>query len=43
MLLKWKETKSCGATYQALMKVLREIGNNATADRVQELEQQGIK
>eukprot|EP00731_Ephydatia_muelleri_P012857 Em0007g167a len=37
MLLKWKETKSCKATYQALVKVLRAIENNATADQVEEL------
>ena len=38
MLLEWKKTKSHDATYQALVKVLRAIGNNATADRVEELE-----
>ena len=38
MLLEWKRTKSRDATYQALVKVLREIGNNATADYVEELQ-----
>ena len=38
MLLEWKSTKSRDATYQALVKVLRAIENNATADRVEELE-----
>ena len=38
MLLEWKKTKSRDATYQALVKVLRDIENNATADRVEELE-----
>ena len=38
MLLEWKRTKSRDATYQALVKVLRDIENNATADRVEELE-----
>ena len=37
MLLEWKKTKSHDATYQALVNVLRMIGNNATADRVEEL------
>ena len=37
MLLEWKKTKSHDATYQALVEVLRTIGNNATADRVKEL------
>ena len=38
MLLEWKRIKSRDATYQALVKVLRAIENNATADRVEELE-----
>ena len=37
-----KEVKSHDATYQALIKVLRELGDNATAGQVQELEHQGI-
>ena len=36
-LLEWKRTKSHDATYQALVKVLRNIKNNATADRIEEL------
>eukprot|EP00731_Ephydatia_muelleri_P002922 Em0001g2922a len=38
MLLEWKKAKSRDATYQALVKVLRAIENNATADRVEALE-----
>ena len=38
MLQEWKRTKSRDATYQALVKVLRDMENNATADRVEELE-----
>ena len=38
MLLEWKRTKSRDATYQALVKALRAIRNNATADRVEDLE-----
>ena len=38
MLLEWKRKKSHDATYQELVKVLRNIENNATADRVEELE-----
>ena len=38
MLLKWKSTKSHDATYQALAKVMRAINNNATADRIEQLE-----
>ena len=38
MLLEWKKLKSCDATYQALVIVLRAIENNATADLVEELE-----
>ena len=38
MLLEWKRTKSRDATYQALVKVLRAIQNNATADRVEALQ-----
>ena len=37
MLLEWKKTKSHDATFQNLVKVLRELDNNATADRVEEL------
>ena len=37
MLLEWKRTKSRDATYQALVKGLRAIENNATADQVEEL------
>ncbi|KAL5517293.1 hypothetical protein EMCRGX_G002818 [Ephydatia muelleri] len=37
MLLEWRKTKTRNATYQALVNVLRTIGNNATADRVEEL------
>ena len=42
MLLKWKETKARDATYRALVKVLRDLDNNATADRVEELEEKRI-
>ena len=38
MLLEWKRTRSRNATYHALVKVLREVVNNATADRVEKLE-----
>ena len=38
MLLQWKRTKARDATYGALVKVLRDLENNATADRVEELE-----
>ena len=38
MLLEWKRAKSRDATYQALVKILRAIDNNATADRVEKLE-----
>ena len=38
MLLGWKTTKARNATYGALVKVLRDLENNATADRVEELE-----
>ena len=38
LLLEWKKAKSRDATYQALVKVLRAIQNNATADRVEALE-----
>ena len=38
MLLEWKKIKSRDATFQALVKVLRAIENNATADRVEDLE-----
>ena len=41
MLLEWKKTKTHDATYQALVKVLRDMGNNATADRVEELRGRG--
>ena len=37
MLLEWKKAKSRDATYQALVKVLRAVENNATADRVEAL------
>ena len=37
MLLEWRKAKSHDATYQELVNVLRTIGNNATADRVEEL------
>ena len=37
MLLDWKKAKSHDATYQALVKVLRDLENNATADRIEEL------
>ena len=40
MLLPWKRTKSRDANYQALVKVLKEIENNATADRVETLERE---
>ena len=43
VLLEWKSTKSRDATYQALVKVLRAIENNATADRVEELEKNRSK
>ena len=38
VLFEWKKGKSCDATYQALVRVLRAIGNNSTADRVEALE-----
>ena len=38
MLLQWKRTKAREATYGALVKVLRDLKNNATADRIEELE-----
>ena len=38
MLLQWKKTKSHNATYQELVKVLRAIEDNSTADHVEELE-----
>ena len=38
MLMQWKQTKARDATYGALVKVLRDLENNATADRVEELE-----
>ena len=38
MLLEWKRTKSHDATYGKLVEVLRAVQNNATADRVEELE-----
>ena len=38
MLLQWKRSKAREATYGALVKVLRALENNATADRVEELE-----
>ena len=38
VLLEWKKTKSRDATYQALVKVLRTVQNNATADSVEALE-----
>eukprot|EP00731_Ephydatia_muelleri_P012824 Em0007g134a len=38
MLLEWKRRNSRDATYQALVKELRAIENNATADQVEELE-----
>ena len=37
MLLEWKKTKSHDATFEKLVKVLREMRDNATADRVEEL------
>ena len=43
ILLEWKRTKSRDATYQALVKVLREIENNNTVDRVEELEKKRSK
>ena len=43
MLLEWKRTKSCDATYLALVKALRAIQNNATADRVEALEKTNHK
>ena len=38
MLLEWKRTKARDFTDGALAKVLRDLRNNATADRVEELE-----
>ena len=38
MLSEWKMTKARDATYGALVKVLRNLKKNATADRVEELE-----
>ena len=42
MLLEWKSTKAHDATYRALVKALNDLGNNATADHVEELEGKGI-
>ena len=38
MLLEWKRRNLRDATYQALVKELRAIENNATADQIEELE-----
>ena len=38
MLLQWKRIKALDATYGALVKVLRNLENNATADLIEELE-----
>ena len=43
MLLEWKRTKARDATYGALVKVLKDLKNNATADRVEELERKSRK
>ena len=37
VLLEWKKTESHDATFQKLVKVLREMGDNANADHVEEL------
>ena len=42
LLLKWKGANARDATYRALVKVLRDLDNNATADRVEELEEKRI-
>ena len=42
MLLQWKRTKARDATYRVLVKVLRDLDNNATADRVEKLEETRI-
>ena len=41
MLLEWRRTKSHEATYQALVKVLQTVENNATAIRVEDFKSQG--
>ena len=42
MLLQWKRTRARDATYRALVNVLRDLDNNATADRVEVLEKKRI-
>ena len=42
MLLEWKRTKGGNATYEALVEVLTNLENNATADRIEELERKHI-
>ena len=42
MLLQWRRTKARDATYRALVKVLRELVNNATADHVEVLGEKRI-
>jgi hypothetical protein len=37
ILLEWRRTKARDATYEALVKVLRTLLNNTTANRVEEL------
>ena len=39
MLLQWKRTKARDATYSALVKVLKELDYNESADRVEVLEE----
>ena len=42
MLLQWKRIKARDATYKLLVKVLRDLDNIATADRVKQLEEKRI-
>ena len=43
MLLEWKRMKSHDATCHELVKVLREIGNKAAADRVEEIQKRKLQ
>ena len=38
MLLEWKRSRARDGTYSALVKVLRDLENNTTAEQVEELE-----
>ena len=42
VLLKWKEQKGSGATYQKLFDTVKEIGNKDTAERVEQLAVDGM-